>query len=97
MPGVTIQTPQQTDTAALAEAAFVNVPSFLPESSYVCVGDTIDTDQQEGFLRCQERLGRLHASIQTACLSVGSVMQGPWYSSCGRQPNGYCVWCHPAS
>lgn len=51
MPGITIQSPQQTDTAAIAEAAFVNVPSLLPESSYVCVGDTIDTDQQEGFLR----------------------------------------------
>ena len=51
MPGVTIHSPQQADTAALAEAAFVNVPSLLPESSYVCVGDTIDTDQQEGFLR----------------------------------------------
>ncbi|KAL3146314.1 hypothetical protein ABBQ32_003010 [Trebouxia sp. C0010 RCD-2024] len=51
MPGITIQSPQQTDTAAIAEAAFVNVPSLLPESSYVCVGDTIDTGQQEGFLR----------------------------------------------
>ena len=74
MPGVTIQTPQQTDAAALAEAAFVNVPSFLPASSYVCVGDTIDTDQQEGFLRCQDRLVRVNASKQTACVSVGSVM-----------------------
>lgn len=51
MTGITIQSPQQTDTAALAEAAFADVPSLLPESSYVCVGDTIDTDQQEGFLR----------------------------------------------
>ena len=74
MPGVTIQTPQQTDVAALADAAFVNVPSFLSESSYVCVGDTIDTDQQEGFLRYQERLIRLKISGQTACLSVPSAM-----------------------
>lgn len=51
MPGVVIQSPHQTDIAALAEAAFVNVPSLHPETSYVCVGDTIDTDQQEGFLR----------------------------------------------
>ena len=56
MPAIIIQTNQQTDAAALAEAAFVHVPSFLPESSYVCVGDTIDTDQQEGFLRCYKSL-----------------------------------------
>ncbi|DBA68417.1 TPA: hypothetical protein ACH3X2_013719 [Trebouxia sp. C0005] len=51
MPGIVIQSPQQTNTAALAEAAFEDAPSLHPETSYVCVGDTIDTDQQEGFLR----------------------------------------------
>lgn len=63
MPGVTVQTPQQADTAAIAEAAFASVSSFLPESSYVCVGDTIDTDQQEGFLRCTMRLVCLNRSL----------------------------------
>lgn len=51
MPGIEILSPQQADAAAVAGAAFESVPSLHPESSYVCVGDTIDTDQQEGFLR----------------------------------------------
>jgi hypothetical protein len=51
MPGIVFQSPQQANTAALAEAAFEDAPSLHPETSYVCVGDTIDTDQQEGFLR----------------------------------------------
>ena len=24
----------------------------LPDTSFVCVGDTVEVDQQEGFLRC---------------------------------------------
>ena len=51
MPGIVIRSPQQADAAAIAEAAFESVPRLHLESSYVCVGDTIDTDQQEGFLR----------------------------------------------
>lgn len=83
MPGITIQTPQQTDTAAIAEAAFVSVPSFLPESSYVCVGDTIDTDQQEGFLRCTIRLICLNFSLHMGLL--GGSQQEVLYRGHGTQ------------
>ena len=51
MPGIVIQSPQQSNAAAIAEAAFESVHGLHPETGYVCVGDTIDTDQQEGFLR----------------------------------------------
>ena len=51
MPGVTVYNSRQADTAALAAAAFADSPTSLPETSYVCVGDTISTDEQEGFLR----------------------------------------------
>lgn len=51
MPSVSVYSLQQADAAAVAAAAFAETPSSLPETSYVCVGDTVDTDQQEGFLR----------------------------------------------
>lgn len=44
-----IQGEAQFDTLTEAEAALRDVPGSLPD--IVCVGDTIDTDMQEGFLR----------------------------------------------
>ena len=67
MPAIVIQSPQQTDTAALAEAAFEDAPSLHPETSYVCVGDSIDTDQQEGFLRCPDPEPTMHGHCLPDC------------------------------
>lgn len=62
MPGVTFYSSQEADAAAIAAGAFANSPSPLPDTSYVCVGDTIDTDQQEGFLRYVRLLHTCKAS-----------------------------------
>ncbi len=44
-----IRVEKQSDFVTMAEIALRDVPSALPDT--VCVGDTIDTDMQEGFLR----------------------------------------------
>ena len=41
----------------LAEAALQDMPGAMPD--IVCVGDSIDTDMQEGFLRCAISLSTL--------------------------------------
>jgi ribonucleotide monophosphatase NagD (HAD superfamily) len=46
---VTIHSWDEPDPVVLAEAALQNLPGAMPD--IVCVGDTIDTDMQEGFLR----------------------------------------------
>jgi hypothetical protein len=46
---ITLVRREQLDPVVLAEAAFIDVPVALPE--LVCVGDVIDTESQEGFLR----------------------------------------------
>lgn len=44
---------ERLNPLTIAEAALADVPAALPE--LVCVGDEIDTESQEGFLR-QEAL-----------------------------------------
>ncbi len=46
---ISIRSEDEFDILTVAEAALRDVPSALPD--IVCVGDTIDTDMQEGFLR----------------------------------------------
>lgn len=46
---ISIRDEKQSDFLTVAEAALRDVPSALPD--IVCVGDSIDTDMQEGFLR----------------------------------------------
>ena len=43
-----VQNAQDQTASALAS---YGVPE-LPETSFVCVGDAVDTEQQEGLLRC---------------------------------------------
>lgn len=77
MPGTSVYSLQQADTAAIAAAAFAESPSSLPETSYVCVGDKIDTDQQEGFLRL---VLILQGGVSCACFCYTWVLaQGPWH------------------
>ncbi len=46
---ISISDNKHVDFLTVAEAALRNVPSAVPD--IVCVGDSIDTDMQEGFLR----------------------------------------------
>ncbi|KAK9908925.1 hypothetical protein WJX75_004740 [Coccomyxa subellipsoidea] len=46
---ISIRGEDEFDVLTVAEAALRDVPNALPD--IVCVGDTIDTDMQEGFLR----------------------------------------------
>ena len=36
----------------------------LPETSFVCVGDVIDVDHQDGFLRCEDASWTVEAYSQ---------------------------------
>eukprot|EP00967_Tisochrysis_lutea_P108266 scaffold167605_cov21-Tisochrysis_lutea.AAC.2 len=40
-----------SSAVSMIEAALGAAPGALHEGQYVCVGDVIDTDEQEGFLR----------------------------------------------
>lgn len=51
---ISIRGEDEFDVLTVAEAALRDVPNALPD--IVCVGDTIDTDMQEGFLRHEFRL-----------------------------------------
>ena len=72
----------ETTPFVLAEAALNDGMSSLPDM--VCVGDRIDTDMQEGFLRyiCSYNSGickvplHLHSAGWTT--DKAHCMQGPW-------------------
>ena len=49
---VAVQAWDEPSPIMLAEAALRDMPGAMPD--IVCVGDTIDTDMQEGFLRCAQ-------------------------------------------
>lgn len=48
---VTVRSFEPASNIKLIGATLKHVAVGLPAAAFVCVGDTIDTDEQEGFLR----------------------------------------------
>ena len=49
---VTLLKPADVRCLQNSSAVLANAPGTQPATAFVCVGDTIDTDQQDGYLRC---------------------------------------------
>eukprot|EP00891_Asterochloris_glomerata_P000696 jgi/Astpho2/696/e_gw1.00013.94.1_t len=63
---VTLLSPADVRCLQTSSAVLANAPGTQPASAFVCVGDTVDTDQQDGYLRghgTQVVDGKLQATV----------------------------------